>query len=83
MAHHGVPVLPPPGRARAPAHRRDGYFIDQVAEERRLGENLGVEKRCCRLQRNGGKLVQAMEPARRMDVAQRNREHHAAHDRAE
>lgn len=54
------PVRPTPRLVE----RRDGDLVDQVAEEGRLGEDLDVEERRRRLQRDRRDLVAAMEPAR-------------------
>jgi hypothetical protein len=54
--------------------RRDGDLVDQLAEERRLGEDLDVEERRGRLEGDGRELLAAVEPARRVDVVDRHRE---------
>jgi hypothetical protein len=64
MAQNLIPVTPPAFRARTAAQGRNGHLIDQVTEKRRLREDLGVEKRRRRLQRNGLDLLEAMQPAR-------------------
>jgi hypothetical protein len=55
------------------------HFINEVSEERRLRQDFGVEERGARLKRDGQQLLQPMEPARRVDVVQRNGEDHSPH----
>jgi hypothetical protein len=54
-----------------------------MTEKGGLRQNFGVEKRRCRLQRDCGKLVQSVDPARRMHIAHRNREDQSPHHPAE
>jgi hypothetical protein len=70
MAKDLIRIRPQTSGTRSPAKRRNCDFIDQVAEERRLGQDLGVDERRARLKRDGRQLVEPMEPARRMNVAQ-------------
>ncbi len=72
-----LPVRPPAGGSEQTPERRDIHFIDQVAKKGRLGENLGIEKPRCGLERDGRQLFQPMEPARRMDIEQRQSEDQA------
>jgi hypothetical protein len=44
--------------------RRDGDLVDQLAEERRLGQDLDVQERRLRLQGDGFQLLAPMQPAR-------------------
>jgi hypothetical protein len=44
--------------------RRDGDLVDQLAEERRLGQDLDVQERRHRLQGDGFQLLAPMQPAR-------------------
>jgi hypothetical protein len=69
-----LPVRPPTGGSEQTPERRDIDFINQLAKKGRLGENLGIEKRRCGLERDGRQLLQPMEPARRMDIVQRQSE---------
>jgi hypothetical protein len=48
--------------------RRDGDLVDQLAEIGGLGQDLDVEERGGRLQRDRRQLVAAMEAARRVHV---------------
>jgi hypothetical protein len=48
-----------------------------VTKEGRLGEDLDFQERRPRLKRYRGKLVQAVQPARRMDVEKRHGENQA------
>jgi hypothetical protein len=64
-----------PDRRFPPAfERRDGDLVDQLAEERRLRQDLDVHERRCRLQGDGPELLAPMEPAGRVDVLDRHRE---------
>jgi hypothetical protein len=45
MAKDLIHVHPQTSGTRSPAQRRNCDFIDQVAEERRLGQDLGVDER--------------------------------------
>jgi hypothetical protein len=73
-----------PERPRAPiVERRDGDLVDQLAEERRLGQDLDIQERRGRLQRDGLQLLAPMEPARRVDVVDRHREDHPPGEPAE
>jgi hypothetical protein len=54
-----------------------------MAEKRCLRQDLGIDERRCRLQRDGAELVETMQPARRMDVSQRHGENHAPHERSQ
>ncbi len=64
MFEDPIPVGPPtlvPGLAG-----QGGYvdFIDQVSEERRLRQDLGVEERRLGLEHDGEQLLESMKPAR-------------------
>jgi hypothetical protein len=59
------------------AQGRNVDFIDQVAKERRLGEDFGVEKRRSGLERYLQQLFESMKPARRVDIGERNGEDQA------
>ena len=82
MAQDLIHVSPQPRGTRSPAQRRNCNFVDQVAKKGRLGQDLGVDERRARLKRNGRELVEPMEPARRMNVAQGDREDQAPHHQA-
>jgi hypothetical protein len=47
---------------------RDRHLVDQLAEVRRLGQDLDVEERGDRLERDRPELLATMEAAGRMDV---------------
>ena len=83
MPENHVPIPPPASRPRAAAQRRNVDFVDQVTEKGRLGKDLGVDKSGRRLQGNGRQLVEAMEPARRMNVLERNSKDQASRQRAQ
>jgi hypothetical protein len=54
-----------PDRPGSPiVERRDGDLVDQLAEERRLGQDLDIQERRGRLHGDGLELLAAMEPAR-------------------
>jgi hypothetical protein len=64
-----------PDRPRLPVVERwQGDLIDQLAEERRLGQDLDVQEGRHRLQRDRLQLLAPMEPARGVDVVDRHRE---------
>jgi hypothetical protein len=74
MFEDSIPVRPPtlvPGLAG-----QGGYvdFIDQVPEERRLRQELGVEERRLGLEQDGEQLLESMESARRVNIVQRHGE---------
>jgi hypothetical protein len=54
--------------------RRDRRLVEQLAQEGRLGQELDVEERRLRLQRDRRQLFAAMEPVRGVDVADRDGE---------
>jgi hypothetical protein len=64
----------PGARQAERGQRRHGHFVDQVAEEGRLGQDLDVEERGVRLERNRRQLLAPMEPARGVQVGNRHRE---------
>jgi hypothetical protein len=62
-------------RVLGPALQRgDRHLVDQLSEIGGLRQDLDVQKARDRLQRHGGELLAPMQPARRMDVANRHRE---------
>jgi hypothetical protein len=65
-----IPIRPPTCRNRKATKRRDLHLVDQVAEKGGLGENFDIEERRYRLERHAFKLIETMEPTRRVDVAQ-------------
>jgi hypothetical protein len=50
------------------------HFVDQMSQISRLREDLDVEKRRSRLERNRQQFFEPMEPARRVNVIKRNGE---------
>jgi hypothetical protein len=52
----------------------DAHFGDQVTKKRRLGEDLGVEERRRRLEGKDRQFLEPMEPARRMNIENREGE---------
>ena len=72
-----VHVRQPATRTGPAAQRGDVDFIDQVTKESRLGEDLDFQERRPGLKRYRRKLVQAVQPARRMDVVERHGENNA------
>jgi hypothetical protein len=72
MAKDLIQIRPQPRGNHSPSQRRNHDFIDQMAEKCRLGQNLGVDERRGRLKWNGRELVEPMEPAGRMNIAQRD-----------
>src|SRR5262249_6157972 len=54
--------------------RRNVNLVDQLAEERRLGEDLDVDELRDRLERDLRERLEPVEPAGRMDVDDGNRE---------
>jgi hypothetical protein len=63
-----IPVRSPTLETDESLERWDVDLIDQMAQERRLGEDLDVEERGRRLQGDRGQLLAPMEPARRVDI---------------
>jgi len=63
-----IAIGPPAGKACKPTERRDLDFRDEMTEKSRLREDLGVEERRCRLERNDRQFFEPMEPAWRMNV---------------
>ena len=65
-------INPPTLIPRVALEGRHIDFIDQVAEERRLREDLGVEERRLRLEWDRQQLLESMEPARRVHIVERD-----------
>jgi hypothetical protein len=74
MPQHPVPVGPPPFGAQRTLQRGNLDLVNQVAAECCLGQDLDIQERRRRLQRQFAQLLEAMEPARRIDVAGRHGE---------
>jgi hypothetical protein len=68
-------IAPEPPRGPA-GQRGDGDLADDVAEERRLGQDLDVEELRRRLERDRRQRLEPVEPGRRVDVGHRHREDH-------
>jgi len=83
MSEQLIPVRPPAGKTRQTTKRRDVHFRDELTEKGGLGEDLGVEERRCRLERNDRQFFEPMEPAWRMDVEQRDGEHQTSRPSAQ
>ena len=71
MLEEPIPVGPPTLVPRLGRQGRHPHFIDQMSEKCRLRQDFGVEERRPRLQHDGRELFEAMQPARRVDVVQR------------
>ncbi|HZW33020.1 MAG TPA: hypothetical protein VFF52_20055 [Isosphaeraceae bacterium] len=74
MPQELIPVRSPALEPNPSLEWRDLDLIDQVPEERRLGEDLDIQERGRRLQGDRGQLLAAMEPAGGVDIQQRNAE---------
>jgi hypothetical protein len=67
-------IGPPTRRRRQAGQGGDIHFIDQVPEKGCLCQDLSVEERRPRLERNRRQFLDPMQTARGMDVVQRNGE---------
>jgi hypothetical protein len=73
--HEQCPAVPPSSfRPREAFERRDFDFIDQVPQEVRLGQDLSVDEGRRRFERDGGQLVEPVQPTGGVDVGQRDRQ---------
>jgi hypothetical protein len=81
IAEQSTAVGPPADRVHLSPDRRDLDLIDQVAEEGRLGEDLDIQERRRGLECDRCQLVESMQPAGGVDVAQRDGEHQAPRPR--
>jgi len=61
-------------RQSGTVERRHGDLVDQVAEERGLGEDLDIEELGDRLQRDRHQFLESMEPTGGMGIEHRNGE---------
>ena len=77
------PIRPPASRANEAAEWWDLHLVEQVPEEGRLGQDLQVQERRGRLQRDRLQRLQTVKPARRVDIEQRDGEHQAPRHRGE
>jgi hypothetical protein len=64
MFEDSIPVGPPTLVPRLAGQGRYVDFIDQVSQERRLRQDLGVEERRLGLEHDGEQLLESMKPAR-------------------
>src|SRR5262245_57412391 len=76
-------IRPPTSGMDLSPQRWDVDLVDQVSQECRLGEDLDVEKRRRRLERDRRQFFETMELARGMDVVERDGEDQQTHQRAE
>lgn len=74
MAEDRPEVSPRPRRRKAGSEGGDRLVADQVAEERRLGEDLQTQERRARLERDALQFLAAVKLDRREDVAHRHAE---------
>jgi hypothetical protein len=73
VAEDGQKVVPERVQRRR-RKRRHPHLVDQVAEERGLGQDLDVEELADRLERDRLELLEPVQPAGRVDVDDRHGE---------